>query len=161
MTITADIKKKKLLGIDAHIEGKGQPSEPEIAIKHMRELIEKKNKIRGMKGDGKFDTNDVFDFTGKNKIKTAIPVRKNAKIRRTKSRYRRKEIRKQRKLSYKKWAKKTHYGDRWVATEGKFSIVKRKFGENLRSRLNISLVSEAIQRFWAVELLTEYGQRRT
>ena len=36
------------------------------------------------------------------------------------------EIRKQRKLDYKKWAKKTHYGDRWVATEGKFSVVKRK-----------------------------------
>ena len=160
VTITADIKNKKLLGIDAHVEGKG-PSEPKVAIKHMKELLKKKNKIKGMKGDGKFDTNDVFDFTGKNKIKTAIPIRKNAKIRRSKSKYRRKEIRKQRKLSYKKWAKKTHYGDRWVATEGKFSVVKRKFGENLRSRLNVSLVSEAVQRFWVVELLTEYGQTMT
>ncbi len=157
VTITADIKRKKLLGIDAYIEGKG-PSEPKVAIKHMKELMKRKNKIKGMKGDGKFDTNEVFDFAGKNKIKTAIPIRKNAKIRRSKSKYRRREIRKQRKLSYKKWAKKTHYGDRWVATEGKFSVVKRKFGENLRSRLNVSLVSEAIQKFWAVELLTEYGQ---
>ncbi|MGC8478439.1 MAG: hypothetical protein ACP5NE_00725 [Candidatus Micrarchaeia archaeon] len=33
VTITVDVKHKKLLDIEAHVEGKG-PSEPEVAMEH-------------------------------------------------------------------------------------------------------------------------------
>jgi len=37
---------------------------------------------------------------------------------------------KERKRSYKKWARKHKYGMRWPATEGIFSAIKRIFGEH-------------------------------
>ena len=40
-----------------------------------------------------------------------------------------------------------------AATEGIFSAVKRKFGENLVSRKKESLIDEAAQRFWAYYIL--------
>ena len=40
-----------------------------------------------------------------------------------------------------------------AATEGIFSAVKRKFGENLVSRKKESLINEAAQRFWAYYML--------
>ena len=46
---------------------------------------------------------------------------------------------------------------RWVATEGIFSAVKRKFGENIVSKNKITMRAEAIQRFWSYDLLREYG----
>ncbi|MEM3830297.1 MAG: hypothetical protein QXP36_13950 [Conexivisphaerales archaeon] len=112
------------------------------------------NKIKKFHGDGKFDTNEMFDTPGD--AKSAIKIRKNAKLRRTKSKRRKTEIRKYRKLGYKRWAKRTHYGDRWPATEGIFSAVKRKFGENLVSRKKESLINEAFQRFWVYHMLQSY-----
>lgn len=153
VTITADVKHKKLLDLDVHLEGEGD-SEPKSAIKHMKKLRKAGNKIKKFHGDGKFDTNDMFDGLGN--AKSAIKIRKNAKLRRTKSKRRKAEIRKYRKLGYKKWAKKTRYGNRWPATEGIFSAVKRKFGENLVSRKKESLINEAFQRFWVYHMLQSY-----
>lgn len=156
VTITADVRTKRLLGIDAWVEGEGV-SEPKAAVKHMKKLIKNHNKVRTFKGDGSFDTNNVFEFAGKNNIKWGIPIRENANINLTPSKFRRRAIREWRKLGYRKWSKLKDYGKRWVGTEGKFSAVKRKFGENLRSRLKKSMIAEAIQRFLAVETLTQYG----
>ncbi len=156
VTITADINSKKLFGIDAWVEGEGI-SEPKAAVKHMKKLTENNNEIRTFKGDGSFDTNSVFEFAGKHNINCGIPIRENANIHLTPSKFRRRAIREWDKLGYRKWFNRKHYGHRWVGTEGKFSVVKRKFGENLRSRLKKSMVAEAIQRFFAVETLTQYG----
>jgi len=150
VTITADVKRKKLLDFDVHIEGEGD-SEPKSAIKHMKKLRKAGNKIKKFHGDGKFDTNDMFDNLGD--AKSAIKIRKNAKLLHTKSERRKREIRKYRKLGYKRWAKKTKYGNRWPATEGIFSAVKRKFGENLVSKKKESLINEAAQRFWVYHAL--------
>ena len=119
------------------------------------------NKLKSFKGDGSFDTNNVFEFAGKNKINCGIPIRENANISLTPSKFRRKAIREWKKLGYKNWSKLKDYGKRWVGTEGKFSAVKRKFGENLRSRLKESMIAEATQRFLAVEALTQYGVLKT
>lgn len=54
------------------------------------------------------------------------------------SKRRRNEIRKYRKLGYEQWARETRYGMRWVATEGIFSAVKRKFGERIVSKIEIA-----------------------
>lgn len=159
VTITVDIKHKKLLKIEAHMEGKGQPTEPEVGLKHGKELVREGYKIKKFNGDGKFDTNDTFEYWGRNKTKVAIPIRKGAKIRQTKSKYRKREIRKWRKWRYKKWREKRKYGDR-LAVEGENSGAKREFGENLRSKRDDFACAEAIQKFWAYDLLKDYGAGR-
>ncbi len=159
VTITVDIKHKKLLNIEAHIEGQG-PSEPEVAIEHGKELIKKGYKISKFNGDGKFDTNDTFEFWRKHKTRCAIPPRSNAKIRRSKCNWKKHEIRKFRKWGYKKWRKIRKYGDR-LAVEGENSGVKREFGENLRSKNDDSLCAEAIQKFWAYDMLKCYALNKT
>jgi len=156
--ITVDVKHKKLLKIEAHVEGRG-PSEPEVAIKHGKELIGKGYKVNKFNGDGKYDTNDNFEFWHKHKTRCAIPPRSNAKIRSTKCNWRKHEIRKFRKLGYKRWRKTREYGDR-LAAEGENSGVKREFGENLHSRNDDSLCAEAIQKFWAYDMLKSYGAMR-
>jgi len=49
---------------------------------------------------------------------------------------------------------------RWVATEGIFSAVKRRFGENIVSKNMNSMRAEAVQRFWSYDSLREYGMNR-
>lgn len=158
VTITVDSKRKKLLDIEAHVEGKG-PSEPEVAIEHGKRLIENGYSIPKFNGDGKFDTNDVFEFWGENGTKCAIPIRKGAKIRLTKSKHRKREIRKWRKWCYKKWRERKEYGDR-LAVEAENSGVKREFGENLVSRRDDSMCAEAIQKFVFYDFLKDYGAGR-
>jgi hypothetical protein len=155
VTITVDVRHKKLLGIEAHVEGQG-PTEPEVGIKHGKELIEEGYDIDKFNGDGKYDTNDTFDFWGKNRTRIAVPIRKGAKIRLTKSKYRKREIRKWRKWGYKKWRKQRQYGDR-LAAEGENSGTKRVFGENLSSKKDDSACSEAIQKFVFYDFLKDYG----
>ena len=97
------MKRKKLLDFDVHIEGEGD-SEPKSAVKHTKKPRKAGNKITKFEGDGKFDTNKMFDALGD--AESAIKMRKNTKLRLTKSKRRKGEIRKYRKLGYKGWAKK-------------------------------------------------------
>ncbi len=110
VVITVDSKKKKkLLAIDAHVEGKGQPSEPQTVVEQGKRLVGEGYKINRLNGDGAHDTNETFEFWGNNGTRCAITIRKGAKIRLTKSKYRKREIRKWRKWSYKKWRRKRDY----------------------------------------------------
>ncbi|MGC8478440.1 MAG: hypothetical protein ACP5NE_00730 [Candidatus Micrarchaeia archaeon] len=93
-------------------------------------MIEKGYRVNKFNGDGKYDTNETFDFWRKHKTKCAIPPRSNAKIRLTKSNWRKYQIRKYRKWGHKRWRGIRKYGDR-LAVEGENSCVKREFGENL------------------------------
>ncbi|MGI0150992.1 MAG: hypothetical protein ACREC5_03530, partial [Thermoplasmata archaeon] len=52
------------------------------------------------------------------------------------------------------------YGLRWPGTEGIFSAMKRKYGENVVSRSPGGLVAEGYQRIWAYDELREYGEQR-
>ena len=159
VVITVDSRRKKLLAINAHVEGKGQPSEPETVVEQGRKLLEKGYKINKFNGDGAHDTNETFEFWGNNGTKCAIPIRKGAKIRLTKSKYRKREIRKWRKWGYKKWRRKREYGDR-LSVEGENSCVKRMFGENLVSRLESSMCAEALRKFVFYDFLKDYGRAK-
>ena len=53
------------------------------------------------------------------------------------------------------------YGMRWVCTEGIFSAVKRKFGENTVSRSDEGLLAEGYQRFWAYDTIKVYDEERS
>ncbi|MEM3778701.1 MAG: IS5/IS1182 family transposase, partial [Fervidicoccaceae archaeon] len=76
----------------------------------------------------------------------AIKIRKNAAPENIRgSKWRRKEARVYKRLGYSKWAVYKKYGMRWVGTEGIFSAVKRKYGENTVSRSKEGLIAEGYQ----------------
>ena len=175
VVITADVKHKKLLDVDAHIEGEGD-DEPKVAMKHIRKLERKGKKVKGFYGDGKFDTNDTFEELDKRNIEPKVPVAINASSPDS-GHARRKQVRIQfglpkgskshnhyfkdtkirRKRWQKRWRENVKHGDRWPGTEGIFSAVKRKFGENIVSRKKSNMIAEAIQRFWAYDTLCTYA----
>jgi hypothetical protein len=47
---------------------------------------------------------------------------------------------------------------RWPGTDGIFSAVKPKFGENTLFRLTESILAMGNQRFWAYNEIWEYGE---
>jgi hypothetical protein len=172
VVITADVK-HKLLDVDAHIEGEGD-DEPKVAMKHVRGIERKGKKVKEFYGDGKFDNNDTFAELDKRKIEAKIPVHINANVRSSKH-ARRKAIREQfglpviagarhfwdsrkkRRKMQSKWRKTVKHGMRWPITEGIFSAVKRKYGENVVSRKTSNMIAEAIQRFWAYDTICNYA----
>lgn len=160
VVITADAKRKKLIGISVRIEGPGR-SEPDDAIDHIRSAQMKGVSIAKFLGDGAFDSNEMFNALSRMHIDPVIKIRKNASTERHRgSKYRRRAIRKYRESGYKEWAEQNHYGMRWPGTEGIFSAVKRKFGENTVSRSEKGLLAEGYQRFWIYDEMREYGERR-
>ncbi len=151
--ITADVRTKKIIGIESHVEGSG-PSEPETAGKHLRDAIMNGINVREFYGDGAFDTNDLFGIMHEINAKPVIKIRKNASTDHYKgNKYRRKEIREYQKKGYRTWAEENHYGMRWPGTEGIFSAVKRKFGENCVSRSARGLEAEGYQRLWIYDYI--------
>lgn len=153
--ITADVKTKKIIGIESHIEGSG-PSEPETAGNHMRNALLHGVRVREFYGDGAFDTNELFDLTHSIGTKPVIKIRKNASTERSRgSKYRRRAIKEYREKGYKTWADQNQYGMRWPGTEGIFSAVKRKFGENCVSRSIKGLEIEGYQRFWIYDYINQ------
>ena len=160
VVITADVRRKKLLGISVRIEGPGR-SEGDDASDHVRDAILRGMKISKFFGDGAFDTNSMFGLLGSGGIDPIIKIRKNAASDRYKgSKYRRRAVRKYQESGYGEWAENNHYGMRWPGTEGIFSAVKRKFGENTVSRSEEGLIAEGYQRFWVYDEMREYAERR-
>jgi hypothetical protein len=76
------------------------------------------------------------------------------------SKYRRKAIREYRENGYRTWAEENHYGMRWPGTEGIFSAVKRKFGENCVSRSVEGLEAEGYQRLWIYDYINQEAKNR-
>ena len=162
VVITADVRHKKLLGIEVHIEGKGY-SEPRTAARHVREVVQKGYRVRKFYGDGAFDTVEMFDTLHVTGTEPVIKIRKSAQsyYRHSPggSKYRRREVKEYRKQGYRAWAEQKRYGLRWPGTEGIFSAMKRKYGENMVSHSPRGLVAEGYQRAWAYDELKEYGER--
>ena len=75
------------------------------------------------------------------------------------SKHRRKEIREYREKGYRRWAEDNDYGMRWPGTEGVFSAVKRKFGENCVSRSTEGLAAEGYQRFWIYNYINQRANK--
>ena len=126
VVITADIKQKKLLKVEAHIEGEGE-SEPKIAEKHLKELKKDGVNVKKFYGDGAFDTNALFEYLEESKIESAIKIRKNASTCCRGSKRRREEVREYLRLGYDKWSDKKRYGMRWVVLKRSLACQKRSF----------------------------------
>lgn len=161
VVITADVKRKKVIGIEVHIEGKGH-SESQTAAAHVRAATERGYRVRKFYGDGAYDTNGMFVALREAGTEPVVKIRKTAtsKIRsnRHNSKARRRAVREYQALGYAAWAAQKQYGLRWPGTEGIFSAVKRKFGENVVARSPGGLEAEGYQRVWAYDELREYGE---
>lgn len=161
VVITADVRRKKILGIEVHIQGKGH-SEASIAMEHISSITAKGKRIRKFYGDGAFDSSAVFNKLHSVGAKPVVKIRRNASPDYYKgSKHRRREVREYMKLGYKRWAELNQYGMRWPGTEGIFSAVKRKYGENTVSRSTVGLLAEGYQRFWVYDEIREYGKKHS
>ncbi|WP_449462589.1 transposase [Tardisphaera miroshnichenkoae] len=146
LVITVDIKRRKLLGVDAYVEGRGR-SEARTAVKMLANIRKKGKTVKKFYGDAGYDTNPVFSSL--KDAESAVKIRENATTDRSRGcRRRRDEIRRYHSLGYKRWKEQTGYGKRW-AVEGFFSAMKRKFGEGTTARKVETLTAEAVQRAWA------------
>lgn len=161
VTITADPFDKDLLKVEVSLEGEGL-SEPEVAQKHMKDLINEGYDIDKFFMDGAGDTHNLFDFCDQHDIEPIIKIRENAVVDPGGggSWRRGREVEWYCKWGYKKWAEKKHYGRRWTGTEGIFSAVKRIFSERVRSRKVENMCQEAKRRFWAYAVLKRYAEEK-
>ncbi|MGI0130001.1 MAG: hypothetical protein ACREEC_07630 [Thermoplasmata archaeon] len=130
MVITADVRRKKVIGIEVHVEGKGH-SESRVAAAHVRAATEGGYRVRKFYGDGAYDTRAMFAALHETGTEPAIKIRKDAQTCRRHSAGpggwpRRRAVREYRALGYRPWAEAKGYGMRWPGTEGIFSAVKRK-----------------------------------
>lgn len=161
VTISADPYTKDLLKIEVSLEGEGL-SEPEVAAKHLKELKEEGYTVKEFFGDGAFDTHELFDVCDQNNIKPVMKIRTTAIINSKRgSLLRSLEVKKYKKMGYKEWAHKNHYGMRWPGTEGIFSAVKRIFGERVRSQKIENMCREVQRRFITYQKIKDYGQSKT
>ena len=114
-------------------------------------------KIKKACADGAHDKRKLFNALEKHKIEQAIKPRSNASTKARGSISRAREVRLFKELGYEKWAKEKEYGMRW-GTEGKFSSVKRKFGEYVRSTKKINMIEEARRKFVLYERMMAYAE---
>jgi len=152
--ITVDVENKKLLDIEVFEKGE---SEPEIFERHIKQLIKTGVKIRKACADGAHDKRKLFNALEKYKIEQVIKIRSNASTKARGSISRAREVRKFKEQGYEAWAKEKKYGMRW-ATEGKFSSVKRKFGEFVRSTKKKNMIEEARRKFVLYERMMTYAE---
>jgi len=150
--ITVDVENKKLLDIEVFDKG---DSEPDIFGKHIDDLIKNGVKIKKACADGAHDKRKLYNKLEENNIESALKPRSNASTKARGSVARAREVRRFKELDYKDWVKEKEYGMRW-ATEGKFSSVKRKFGEYVRSTKKINMIEEARRKFLLYEQMMSY-----
>lgn len=105
-----------------------------------------KSKPKKMNFDGAASSHDIVEILTVNRIKPVIPASKTAIasiknkpppevcIRKKKEKDLIWEAYLKEQKDYQQWRKNTDYSDRWVHSEGRFSVFKRMFGEELLCR---------------------------
>ncbi|MEM3488759.1 MAG: transposase, partial [Nitrososphaerota archaeon] len=79
VVITADVKRKKLLCVEVHIEDK-EHTEASIAMEQVSHISQRGIKTRKFYGDRAFDQSPLFDKLHSLGTKPIIKIRKNASI---------------------------------------------------------------------------------
>lgn len=119
-------------------------------------LIKSGSSIDSFYGDGAFDTNDLFSLIHQVGAIPVIKIRKNASPNRVRGpKNRRRAIREYQEKGYRTWSEDNEYSMRWPGTEGIFSAVKRKFGENCTSQSVRGLEAEGYQRLWVYDHINQ------
>lgn len=143
--IAVDAKTKEILAIEVTDERVTDNKEFEPLLNQCEKTLQGRS-ISLVLADGAHDTRDAFNYLKKRGIKSGIKIRKNASTRSKGSRSRAQYVRELKKIGYKAWKKKYHYGMRW-ASEGYFSAVKRIFGENMRATSTEGMIQEVKMKF--------------
>jgi len=115
--------------------------------------------ISKFSGDGGLDAKENFNLCRELKIIPIIKIDKNASENANQCMIRWKYSQEQKKLGYKKWAKKSSYGYRWVCTEGIFSAVKRMEGEYVSASKKENMLHEAKMKFWIYERIRKFQDK--
>jgi hypothetical protein len=157
VTISANPLTGDMLDCDVIMEGEG-PSEADFAQKHMQRQIDNCITVDKFWGDGSFDTKQLFNFLEQYRVEAAIKIRENATGKADGSMRRAREVAEYKSKGYKEWARDKQYGKRWLGTEVKFSAVKRKFGEKVRSKKRVNKLREVKRRMWAYETIRLYAK---
>ena len=155
--ILADPFTKDLLACEASVEGEGD-SEPKTAERQVENLLEQGVDVVKFFGDAAYDTISLFDLLELFNIEAAIKPRTLQASNDPKSAARKKAVDECKEKGYDLWRKEKQYGMRWPGTEGIFSAVKRKFGENTRALKPPNKLKEVERKFWCYHRLTKYGQ---
>jgi len=132
-------------------------SEAESTERQLVPLLKQGVPITALGGDGGLDDKGLYNFCDDQELNPIIKPDKNARDD-TDCDLRNQVVKERDKLGYKKWAKKHSYGDRWPATEGIFSAVKRIFGEEVRATSDQGMLQEAACKMWAYQKLKRYGE---
>lgn len=159
VVISANPFTKDLIDLEVSIDGEG-PSEPEVAMKHMTNLINFGIEVDKFWGDGAFDSKELFNFLDQNCIESAIPPRDNAASKADGSMRRAREVLEYKSKTWDEWAQSKQYGKRWLGTEGIISSVKGIFGEDTRAKIPENACREAGRKFWHYEKMRKYAQAR-
>jgi hypothetical protein len=134
VVITMDVRRKKLIGGEVHIEGKGH-SEPGTAAAHVKGATEQGYPVRKFYGDWAFDSYRLFTTRGELGTEPVVEIARNVTSHfrdshRSGGAPRGRAVREYRRLGYRAWAGTKGYGMRWPGTEEIISAMKRKFGED-------------------------------
>jgi hypothetical protein len=113
------------------------------------------NSISTTYNDGFYDTKANFELCKQLKIKPVIKIRKNASSNANGSMFRKEHVQEYKKLGYKKWRDKNHYGNRWLCTEVLYSAIKRMEGEYVRATKKENMFHEAKMKFWIYNKIKE------
>lgn len=155
VVITADPISKDLLGVEANIDGEGE-SEPNTAMKHLRELYSQGIEVEKFWGDGAFDVRELFNLLERHGTKSAIPPRDDATNNAKGSMRRAREVKEYKEKTWNDWTKDKQYGLRWLGTEGIFSSIKGIFGEHTKAKTPEYACLEVKRKFWAYQKMKNY-----
>lgn len=134
-----------------------QDSELDSAKRQLAELNNKKVKVEQFGGDGTYDEIALWNWLYYNGIEPIIKPDKNA-ITPSGSRARDRNVSERNDIGFTLWSRDHGYGDRWPATEGIFSAVKRIFGEEVHAKSELGMLQEAKIKFWAYQKIKRYGE---
>ena len=134
-----------------------QESEAESTERQLAQLLRQGTNITTAGGDGSMDSMNLWNFCANQGLTSIIKPDKNARTD-TNSELRNALVKQRNKLGYKQWARKNNYGQRWPATEGIYSAIKRIFGEQLSATSEIGMFKEASCKIWAYQKIKRYGE---
>lgn len=154
VVILGDPKTKEPVSFEVNLI---QDSELASAKQQLAELLNKNIKMDYFGGDGSYDEIALWNWLVYNWIEPIIKPDKNA-ITPSGSRERDKNVKERNLLGYDLWAREHGYGERWPATEGIFSAVKRIFGETIHAKTETGMIQEAKVKFWAYQRIKRYGE---
>lgn len=157
VVISANPLTKDLLDIEVNIDNEG-PSEPQIAMQHMKTLWSFGILIDKFWGDGAFDVLELFNLLEEHGTESAIPPRDDASKNANGSMRRVREVFDYNTKTWDDWATEKQYGKRWLGTEGIFSSVKGIFGEHTKAKTTETAKLEAKRKFWAYEQIRKYAK---